>query len=66
MKTATNTRQELAHHLQRLPADQIKKAVIKLLTIEDSKYIDWEQMLVLEVDDFYKWIENQRKNHLVS
>lgn len=60
MKSAPNTKHELASNLKRLPAEQIKKAVIKWLNTENSELSDWERTLLLEVDAFYERVNNQR------
>ena len=60
MKAATNTKHELASNLKRLPAEQIKKAVIKWLNTENRELSDWESTLLVEVDAFYERVNNQR------
>ena len=51
MKEVAYTRQELANHLQNIPANQIKQAVIRLLDTEDAELADLEQILPLTEKD---------------
>ena len=60
MEIPTENKDRLASNLQNLPAEQIKKAVIKLLSRENIELIDWEYELSLEIAAFQEWIKDQR------
>ena len=61
MRTSISNRHQLANNLKQLPAEQIKKAVIKCLNAENTELINWEHRLSSEVDNFREWINDQRK-----
>jgi hypothetical protein len=63
MKVSVKNRHQLANNLKRLPAEQIKKAVIKYLNTENTEFINWEYRLSSEVDSFQEWVKDQRGNN---
>ena len=62
MKVKRNTKSELALYLKRLPAEQIKQAVIQYLKHENSATMNWENYLLKEIAAFQEWVKNQRKS----
>lgn len=62
MKVSVKNRHQLANNLKRLPAEQIKKAVINYLNTENTEFINWEYRLSSEVESFQEWVEDQRNN----
>lgn len=63
MTASAKNRHQLANNLKRLPAEQIKKAVIKYLNTENTEFINWEYRLSSEVDSFQKWVNDQRSGN---
>ena len=57
MNVKTETKYKLAAYIERLPAEQVKQAIIQSFN-ED---MDWETCLMQEVDVFKEWVKNQRK-----
>lgn len=62
MKAIHETSSELVSDLQRLPAEQIKRAIIHLLASKGKEPIDWEQAFSSEVVEFQKWARKRRKD----
>lgn len=62
MTAIHKTSDELVSDLKRLPAEQIKRAIITLLASKGKEPIDWEQAFTSEVVEFQRWARERRKN----